>query len=140
MKLTKQQFLDRIAHGRADRIKVILGAAKVDADLEAWLFRFNSQTPKNDEFGTWDIDTEDSTTIAGVNALVTSGLLTAEEGSYILNGDTGTPIGGFELGQVVRVKPPFSGAFPGEYAVIGFTATAVKIDGADFAPDHLEAV
>jgi hypothetical protein len=132
MRLTKQQFIDRLPDGV---FVAILQAAKVSVDLEAWLFRFNAVTPETD--GT-SVDLTDPRTIAGVHALAAAGLMTSEQADAFLGASQS--IGGFTLGQMVRVKAPFDAAFPDVYAVTGFSESSVQIDGrADFAPDHLEA-
>ena len=133
MRLTKQEFIDRLPDGV---FTAILAASKVSVDIEAWLFRFNVVSVEPD--GT-SIDITDPRTIAGIRALASAGLMTDEQADAFLI-TTGTPIGGFSLGQMVRVLPPFNVAFPGEYRIIGFAPEAVRIEGGEFAVQYLEAV
>lgn len=133
MRLTKQQFIDRLPDGV---FVAILQAAKVSIDIEAWLFRFQSLTPEGD--GT-SIDLTDPRTVAGIRALAQAGLMTNAQADAFLG--SLPALGGFELGQLVRVLPPFDGAFPEPVAIEAFTESAVRIEGgAEFAPEFLEAV
>lgn len=101
MRLTKQQFLDRFTPAE---MQAVLGAARVSVAVEAWLFRFNSVTPDADGSS---IDTEDRRTIAGLQSLEAASLLGPGRAAEILGDGALTSAAGFELGQVVRTKPPF---------------------------------
>lgn len=49
----------------------------------------------------------------------------------------------FQIGDIVRVHPPFDQAWPGEWEIVGINPDtgAFQIDGGvDFAPEHLDKV
>ena len=131
MRLTKQQFIDRLPEGV---FTAILSAAKASVDVEAWLFRFNAAATDPD--GT-SIDLADPRTITGVNGLVSAGLMSAEQGAAFL--DSYPAVGGFVAGQSVRILPPFDAALPGVYVIEGFGPDCIRVAGAEFAAQYVEA-
>jgi hypothetical protein len=90
------------------------------------------------------VDLSRADTQAGVHALEQFGLLAPGRALQILSTGEAVPdappVGGFVLGQQVRVLPPFDESFPGVHAVEGFAPDAVLVAGTAFAPDYLEAV
>ena len=131
MRLSKQDFIDRLPAGV---FVAILDAAKVSVEVEAWLFRFNAAAADAD--GT-SIDMADPRTIAGVNGLVAGGFMTTEQGAAFL--DSFPPIGGFAIGQPVRILPPFNAALPDVYEIEGFGLESVRVAGSEFALAYVEA-
>lgn len=121
MRLTKQQFIDRLD---PKEIAGILAAAKVSVEVEAWLFRFNSVTPDPD--GT-SIDLRDPRTVAGLHGMEHAGLLSSGRAVEILSEGVSAPGGfdehaGIKRGDSVRVLPPFDLSFPDPLLVESITA------------------
>lgn len=82
-------------------------------------------------------------TIAGVQRLEQFGILAPGRAAEILAlpAEEWPPVGGFTIGQLVRVLAPFNMALPDEYTVEGFGPESVVIaEGRSFAPSYLEAV
>lgn len=82
----------------------------------------------------------------GVKMLAAAGLLDAPAADRVaailaVDGEvTGAPVGGYTLGQAVRVLPPFDAAYPEVYSIEGFGADAVLIaGGVAFSPSNVEA-
>lgn len=136
-RVTKQEFLDRLS---PSELVALLTAARQSVEVEAWLFKFNSVTPDAD--GT-SIDLRDARTISGVNALAAAGLLAPHRPTEILSlpASEWPAVGGYAIGDYVRVLPPFDGAYPGVWVVEGFGPEAVVLEGgASFSPTYLERV
>jgi hypothetical protein len=88
------------------------------------------------------IDPTRADTIAGVNRLEQFGIIAPGRAAEILAlpADLWPAVGGFTIGQRVRVLAPFNVAFPDEYEVEGFGPESVVISGGgSFAPMYLEA-
>lgn len=145
MRLTKQQFLDRLTPAE---VAGMLAAAKVAVSVEAWLFRFNNLTPDPD--GT-SIDLQDPRTIAGLQSMEDGGLLAPGRAVEILSTQATAPGGidehdGIRRGDTVRVLPPFDLSYPEPLVVESITANdagdfVFLLAGAGgFAREYLEAV
>ena len=111
MRLTKQQFIDRLTPAE---MAGLLAAARQSVAIEAWLFRFNSVTPEAD--GT-SIDLNDPRTVAGVQSMEAAGLFAVGRAAEILSAQVSQPGGldaheGIQRGDTVRVIAPFAEFFP----------------------------
>lgn len=127
MHVTITEFRNRFT---TDEKRAIYSAAKVSVDVQIYLDDLQSA-------GERGVDLSSPGTVAGINALVAAGILSAARGEEIL----GAKAFGFAVGQQVRVLEPFAEAFPDTQTIEGFTADAVQLEGgAQFAPHFLEAV
>lgn len=128
MILSRLDFRNRFTTTEKVRI---YQAAGIDLRVRIWL---------DDLAVADDVDTEYAPTIEAVQALEAAGLL--DEGrtaADILNAPPASgSLGGFSVGDVVTVKPPFSSAFPGEYRIEGVEAESLVVYGSSFSPDYLE--
>lgn len=89
------------------------------------------------------VDLTRADTIAGVRRLETFGLIGPGRAAEILAlpAEEWPPVGGFTLGQLVRVLAPFDKVLSDTYAVEGFGPESIIIAGGrSFAPMYLEAV
>jgi len=133
MILSVLDFRDRFS---IEEKRAIYTAAADVVDVRIWLDDLASVTPEN------GVDTADARTIAGVQALEAVGLIAAGRAQEILGmeGPAAPPVGGFTLGQMVRVLAPFTGAFPDVYEITGFGPQAVEIlSGPQFDPVYIKA-
>lgn len=87
------------------------------------------------------VDTEDPRTVAGVQGLESIGLIGAGRAAEILGmPDTALPVGGYTLGQLVRILAPFDAFYSGTYPITGFGTNCVEIlDGPQFDLSYVEA-
>lgn len=87
------------------------------------------------------VDTEDQQCIAGIQGLEALGLIAPGRAAEILGTPSeAPPVGGYEMGQLVRVLAPFSVQFPDVYPITGFGANCVEIlDGPQFDLSYVEA-
>jgi hypothetical protein len=130
LEITKQQFIDKFTE---NEFVGILTASKTDVQVEGWLFRFNNADNP--------IDTLDPRTVHGLELFVSKGLLTQIRAEEILG--TVQSWNGWSIGQSIRVLPPFTGAYPDTYTLIGIdpiVPTLTITGGAQFAPQYLEVV
>lgn len=122
MILSRLDFRNRFTTTEKVRI---YQAAGIDLRVRIWL---------DDLAVADDVDTEYAPTIEAVQALEAAGLL--DEGrtaADILNAPPASgSLGGFSVGDVVTVKPPFSSAFPGEYRIEGVEAESLVVYGSSF--------
>jgi len=111
----------------------IYTAAQTSPAMRAWL---------DDLICADMVETSNPATIAGVQAVEAAGLIAPGRANQILGiANGGAPIGGFAVGQLVRVLPPFDAAFPDAYPIEGFSPASVQIaGGVDFDPVYLAAV
>jgi hypothetical protein len=134
MILSVLDFRDRFT---LDEKRAIYVAADSVVDIKIWLDDLASVTPEN------GVDTADVRTIEGVQGLEAAGLIAAGRAQEILGteGPAADPVGGFTLGQMVRVLDPFTSAFPDTYEITGFGPGCVEIlSGPQFDPSFIEAV
>ena len=134
MILTILEFRDRFT---LDEKRALYTAAESVIDIKIWLDDLASVKP--DE----GVNTSDARTVAGVQALESVGLIAPGRAAEILGieGPAAPPVGGFALGQQVRVGAPFTSAFPDTYEITGFGPACVEIlGGPQFDPQFIEAV
>lgn len=89
------------------------------------------------------VDLTDPKHLAGLTKLEQAGLLAQGRAAEILAlpAEQWPPVGGFALGQKVRLLAPFDAVFPGEHEIVGFGAESVLIsEGREFALHYVEAV
>ena len=110
----------------------IYAAAEVYPEVKIWIKKFE-RAP--------EVSLSDLRTIAGVQALEAAGLIGVGRANEIL-GITGggDPVGGFAIGDAVRITAPFNMSFPDEYTVEGFEGNAVIVSGVSFDPMYLEQI
>lgn len=119
-----------------DEKRAIYAAAESVIDIRIWLDDLMAVTEAD------GVDTADERTVAGVQGLEAAGLIGKGRALEILGaeGPAAPPVGGFTLGQMVRVLAPFTGAFPDVYEITGFGPQAVEIlSGPQFDPVYIEA-
>lgn len=142
MPLTITQFRDRFT---LDEKRAIYGAAAAVQDVRIWLDDLAAVTVVLDPADPYrvlsGVDLTDPRTVAGVQGLEAAGLLAAGRAAEILElpAEEFPPVGGFSLGQMVRLLAPFSASFPGEYPIIGFGPDCVTLEMGQFAPQFVEA-
>ena len=134
MILTVLAFRERFTQ---DEKRALYTASEAVIDIRIWLDDLASVLPED------GVDTSDARTVEGVQALEAAGLLAPGRAAEILGleGPAAPPVGGFALGQSVRITAPFSGAFPDTYEITGFGPACVEIlGGPQFDPQFIEAV
>lgn len=141
MKLTRLQFRQRFT----DAERVAIEFAAVDNPAASQAQRLNSAKLRvylADIAVAEHVDLTRPDTQAGVQALEQLGLLAPGRAAQILElpGSEWPPVGGYVLGQLVRVKPPFSAIHPGQYPVIGFGPNCVELEMGQFDLSLVEPV
>lgn len=112
--------------------RAIYSAANQFIDIQIWLDDLSSIQG--------DVDTEDPRTIAGVQGLEAFGLIGVNRASEILGiPPEGVPTGGYTLGQLIRIKPPFNTQFSDTYEITGWCTNGVEIlDSYQFDLSYVE--
>jgi len=115
----------------------IYQAAGVNIDVQIWLDDLASVKDS-------EVDLNNPKTIEGVIAIEQAGLLDAgRTASDILGQPAVIPsqsLGGFTVGDSVRVLSPFNISYPDIYTIVSVSGESINIDGVDFAPNYLEKV
>lgn len=143
MPLTISQFRDRFTQ---DEKRAIYAAAAAVPDVRIWLDDLAAVTvvldPADQNVVLAGVDLTDPRTVAGVQGLEAAGLIGAGRAAAILTlpAEEFPPVGGFTLGQMVRLTHPWSVSWPGEYPIIGFGPACVALEMGQFAPSNIEAV
>lgn len=143
MPLTITQFRDRFT---LDEKRAIYAAAASVADVRIWLDDLAAVTvvldPADQSRVLSGVDLADPRTVAGVQGLEAAGLLVAGRAAEILElpADEYPPVGGFTLGQMVRLLPPWSSSWPGEYPITGFGPSCVVLEMGQFDPSFIGAI
>lgn len=141
--LTITQFRDRFT--LAEKRAIYAAAASVP-DVRIWLDDLAAVTvvldPADPSRVLSGVDLEDARTVAGVQGLEAAGLIAAGRAAEILElpADQFPPVGGFAVGQLVRLVQPWATSWPSEYPVLGFGAGCVTLEIGQFVPELLEAV
>lgn len=143
MPLTISQFRDRFTQ---DEKRAIYAAAAQVPDVRIWLDDLAAVTvvldPDDQTKVLSGVDLTDPRTVAGVQGLEAAGLIGTGRAAEILAlpAEEFPPVGGFTLGQMVRLLPPWSASWPGEYPIVGFGASCVALEMGQFDPSFIEAV
>jgi hypothetical protein len=141
--LTISQFRDRFTQ---DEKRAIYAAAAAVQDVRIWLDDLAAVTvvldPADQSRVLSGVDLTDPRTVAGVQGLEAAGLIGAGRAAEILDlgAEEFPPVGGFTLGQMVRLTHPWSVSWPGEYPIVGFGPSCVTLEMGQFAPNLIEAV
>lgn len=116
-----------------DEKRAIYTAAAQYVDIQIWLDDLSVVSTQ--------VDTEDPRCVAGVQGLEAIGLIGAGRAAEILGiPPDAEPVGGYTLGQLVRVLAPFSTHYPDTYPITGFGSNCVEIlDGPQFDLSYVEA-
>jgi hypothetical protein len=116
-----------------DEKRAIYTAAAQYVDIQIWLDDLAVVSTQ--------VDTEDPRCVAGVQGLETIGLIAPGRAAEILGIEgAGEPVGGYTLGQEVRVLAPFDAHYPDAYPITGFGSNCVEIlDGPQFDLTYVEA-
>jgi hypothetical protein len=117
--------------------RAIYTAAETVIDIRIWLDDLMAVTEAE------GVDTTDERTVAGVQGLEEARLIDKGRALEILGaeGPAAPPVGGFTLGQAVKIGHPFTKTFPDVYKITGFGPNCVEIlDGSQFDISFIEAV
>ena len=128
MKITRLEFRKRFT---VEEKRVIYGAATTSVDLKIYL----------DELAMAEfVDTDDASTIAGIQMLETVGIIAPGRANEILNGVTVTStLGGFTQGQQVRLLGVWGQLFPGQHEILGFDGPAAMLAVGNFDISNIGA-
>lgn len=116
--------------------RAIYTAAVDNIDIRIWLDDLMAITEAE------GVDTTDERTVAGVQGLEALGLIAKGRALEILGaeGPAALPVGGFSLGQAIKILPPFTKTFPEIYKITGFGVGCIEIlSGPQFDPSFVEA-
>lgn len=116
-----------------DEKRAIYTAATQYVDIQIWLDDLAVVATQ--------VDTEDARCIAGVQGLEAIGLIAPGRAAEILGiPPDAEPVGGYTMGQSVRILAPFNVQFPDAYPITGFGPSCVEIlDGPQFDLSYVEA-
>lgn len=119
-----------------DEKRALYAAAESVIDIRIWLDDLMAVTEAD------GVDTADERTVAGVQGLEAAGLIGEGRALEILGteGPAAPPVGGFVLGQLIRILPPFDITFPDTYPIAGFGPNCIELEsGTQFDIIFVEA-